>query len=150
MPYSASKVANEILRLAREEGRTITPLQLIKLVYIAHGWSLVHMPDALVTEPAQAWQYGPVVPSLYQAVKGYRSDPIVNLLPDADPQDLSAEARALIASVYKTYSRYSGTQLSNLTHQPGTPWSVTWENFGQNSVIRNELIRDHYQQLAAA
>jgi uncharacterized phage-associated protein len=38
MATNARAVANEFIRLAAEDGRTLTPLQIIKLVYIAHGW----------------------------------------------------------------------------------------------------------------
>ena len=40
MSYSASAIANEILARATGAGVSLTSMQLIKLVYIAHGWSL--------------------------------------------------------------------------------------------------------------
>jgi uncharacterized phage-associated protein len=97
MPYSAIKVANEFLRLAKADNplRYLTPLQLIKLVYIAHGWSLHYFPETpLLIEIPQAWQYGPVVPSLYSAVRRYGSSPIIALLPgDTDPQELDEQSK---------------------------------------------------------
>lgn len=152
MPYSAIKVANEFLRLAREDNppRPLTPLQVIKLVYIAHGFSLAIFNEPLLSEPPQAWQYGPVVPSLYHAVKSYGANPITGAIPDdMDPQDLSANARELIAAVYRAYGHLSGIQLSNMTHQQNTPWSLTWNAAGKNSVIPNELIQTHYRELRA-
>lgn len=151
MPYSPIKVANEFLRLAREDTppRPITPLQLIKLVYIANGWWLAYFNEPLVNEPAQAWTYGPVMPSLYYAIRNYRASPITEPIPgDTDPQVLSPEARSLIKSVYDAYGALSGTQLSNMTHLAGTPWSQTWANAGQNAVIPAEVIAAHYKQLA--
>jgi uncharacterized phage-associated protein len=67
---------------------------------------------------------------------------------DTDPQVLSNDAKSLIASVYKTYGHLSGTQLSNMTHLPNTPWSKIWTGAGQNSIIPNELIQAHYKHLA--
>lgn len=151
MPYSPIKVANEILRLAREQvpAQPLTPLQLIKLVYIANGWWLAYRDEPLVSEPAQAWAYGPVMPSLYFSVRHHRASPVDwPVSGDSDPQELAPDARGLIASVFKAYGHLSGTQLSNMTHQPNTPWSETWNGAGKNAVIPAEKIAAHYKVLA--
>lgn len=147
MPYSAAKVANRMLEIAQTRGEEITPLKMLKLVYIAHGWSFPYMGSPLLAEPAQAWQYGPVVPSLYRATSRFRAGPITEHIPDTDPQVLSDQAIALIQSVYDSYSRYSGTQLSNMTHMPNTPWSEAWNAGGRNALIPNDRIAAHYQHL---
>ncbi|WP_088681260.1 type II toxin-antitoxin system antitoxin SocA domain-containing protein [Rhizobium sp. R635] len=148
MAYSPIKVANAMIEEAqRDGGRALTPLQLIKLVYIAHGWAFVFLQEPLINEPVQAWQYGPVSPTLYYAVRGYRASPIATPIPgDADPQVLSGRARELIHAVYERYKHLSGTQLSGLTHMPNTPWSITWESRGRNGIIPNDLISTHYNQ----
>ena len=147
MPYSAAKVANQMLGVAQARGEDITPLKLLKLVYIAHGWSFPFLRQPLLAEPAQAWQYGPVVPSLYHAISRFRASPITGLVPDTDPQELSPEASALIQNVYDTYSRFSGVQLSNMTHMPNTPWSEAWNTRGRNAIIPNDRISEHYNHL---
>lgn len=151
MPYGPIKVANEFLRLAGQEvpPRGLTPLAVLKLVYIAHGWSLIHLQQPLLNEQAQAWQYGPVVPSLYHAIKQFGAGVVRSPIEgDTDPQQLSPDALALIAAVYKSYGHLSGVQLSNMTHQPGTPWSEAWSSSGRNALISNNTIQDHYRKLA--
>jgi len=109
-----------------------------------------HLPEPLLNEPAQAWQYGPVVTSLYHAIKQYGASPITKDIPgDTDPQQLSPDARALILAVYKAYAHFSGVQLSNMTHTPNTPWSEIWQSYGKNAVIPNNIIQQHYRTLAA-
>lgn len=147
MPYSAAKIANRMLGIAHARGEEITPLKLLKLVYIAHGWSFPYMREPLLSEPAQAWQYGPVVPSLYHAISRFRAGAITELVTDTDPQELSAQADALIQSVYDTYSGYTAIQLSNMTHMENTPWSEAWSLRGKNAVIPNDRIAAHYQHL---
>ena len=141
-----------MLRLASAASpqQFITPLQLIKLVYIAHGWSLHFMPETpLLSEPAQAWQYGPVVPSLYHAVKQFKSAPVAfPIRGDVDPQTLDGSASRLIKAVFESYAHLSGTQLSSLTHQPNTPWSNVWGVSGRNAVIPNSEIKSHYDKIA--
>lgn len=152
MPYSPIKVANEFLRVASgsEPSQRLTPLQLIKLVYIAHGWSLHFYRRPLVNEPVQAWQYGPVIPTLYNAIKEYRASPVsARIAGDADPQQLDVEDQRLIEAVFRAYGHLSGTQLSNMTHVANSPWSSIWMSRGRNAVIPNDVIADHYSMLAA-
>lgn len=151
VPYSPLKLANYILEVAADDHppHSLTPLQLIKLVYIAHGWSFVYGQGPLSSEPAEAWLYGPVMPSLYHAIKEYKSSPVhAGIDGDVDPQELSGSAKALLDAVYNSYKQLSGTQLSSMTHQDGTPWSETWGTAGRNATIPNKLIADHYKELA--
>jgi uncharacterized phage-associated protein len=152
MPYSAITVANEFLRLGAAEAavRRISPLQIIKLVYMANGWSLALLDRPLTFESAEAWTYGPVMPQLYRAVRHFRADPIDGTIEGAfDAGTLGVEDNRLISAVYRAYGTLSGTQLSNMTHLPGTPWSETWANgAGQNLPIDAALIKQHYIELA--
>jgi uncharacterized phage-associated protein len=151
VPYSPIKVANEFLRIASSEtpARGLTPLALLKLVYIAHGWSMIHLNQPLLSEQPQAWQYGPVVPSLYHAIKQFGASAVMYPIPgDTDPQVLSPEAAGLIQAVYKAYGHLSGVQLSNMTHQPDTPWSRAWTTAGKNALISNNEIQEHYRRLS--
>lgn len=140
---SAAQVANRLRELS---GETLTPLQLLKLVYISHGWSFPINNGALIQERIEAWQYGPVVPNLYHAIKGFRAEPVRNPIADGDV-NLNPAENALVEAVYNTYGHYSGGQLSAMTHQPGTPWAIAWER-GKNSEITNEMIAEHYRQLS--
>lgn len=140
---TAAQVANRLRELS---GETLTPLQLLKLVYISHGWNLAINGAPLINDRIEAWQYGPVVPILYHKIKGFRSSPVRNPIPDGDTPLSDAETR-LIDSVFATYGRYSGGQLSAMTHQPGTPWATAWEH-GRNSEITNDMIAEHYKRLA--
>ncbi len=141
---SAAQVANKLRELS---GETLTPLQLLKLVYISHGWSFPINGGPLIGERIEAWQYGPVVPSLYHAIKGFRNAPVTQPIPDGDTP-LTPREEALVKTVHDTYGRYSGGQLSAMTHRVGTPWAIAWER-GRNSEITNDVISEYYKQLAA-
>lgn len=135
-------IANYMIDKKKDDGG-LRPLQLIKLVYIAHGWFLAFTNGiALLREPVQAWKYGPVVPSLYHAVKGSRE--IVKLLPGAQSWNiLHQDERKILNETLELYGHFTGTQLSSLTHQKDTPWAETWDGTFYND-IPNELIRDYY------
>ncbi|WP_195842061.1 Panacea domain-containing protein [Pseudomonas mandelii] len=123
-------------------------MQLLKLVYIAHGYMLAKHGVPLISEPVQAWQYGPVVPSVYQAVRGFRSSPVTHV-PFAPMENFDPNEQAVMKEVAATYGRADGVTLSAATHQPGTPWSVTWSNQGQNAVISNDMIESFYSWILA-
>jgi len=145
--FSAASVANELIRLAKADNRSFTPLQIIKLTYIAHGWMLHLYGRPLIDDVIEAWRYGPVIPVLYRALKKYGGGSVTDELAGEPPLDASAQA--LVAQVYHAYGTRTGMQLSAMTHQPGTPWHQTWTQVGESSVISNDLIAEHYRQLAA-
>jgi uncharacterized phage-associated protein len=152
-PYRATTVANEFFELAHAAGRRLTPMQYVKLTYIAHGWSLALFGRPLIREPVEAWKYGPVIPTLYRELKHFGSGPVTtppvqSIFGSKEPLDQAD--RELIADVYRKYGTLSGVQLSHLTHRPGTPWSEMYDPEGWGIAIPDRLIRSHYEELKAA
>lgn len=148
MAVQARVVANEFIRLARADGRALTPLQVIKLTYIAHGWMLALYQRPLISDPIEAWKYGPVIPSLYHALKKYGSGSVTGTIGAGffDAGTLDDDERDLIEQVYKEYGHLTGIQLSRITHLPGTPWYETWTG-EPNEEIPNDLIAEHYRRI---
>ena len=62
-------LANE--QANNEQGDMMTNLRLQKLLYFAQGWHLARYGKPLFDDDIEAWQYGPVVPSVYNAYKQY-------------------------------------------------------------------------------
>lgn len=147
-PVRSTLVANELLGLARDENRGLTPLKLVKLVYLCEGWSLALRDRSLIREEVEAWQYGPVIPDLYAKIRHFKATPVTEL--DCGDGAVSADQKELICSVYDAYKHLTGMQLSDLTHQPGTPWSKTWDKQDRKKTIPTSLIQDHFKALAAA
>jgi uncharacterized phage-associated protein len=145
--FSSRNVANEFLRLAEAKEKPLTPMQLLKLVYIAHGWSLALHGRRLIQDEIQAWQYGPVIPRLYNAIREFRSNPVTGRLSE-EGSPLDAEAKDLISQTFETYGAMNGVALSRITHAEGTPWSQTYKTGAFGLVIPDDLIRDHYESLA--
>lgn len=145
--HRSTQVANRLLELASEDNNTLTPMQVIKLVYLCHGWMLGVKHRPLIRESVEAWRYGPVIPELYHAVKSYRDMPItVALAVGGNPADFDDDENFIIETVYKIYGRFSGPYLSTLTHQPDTPWHHIWHGDGDLR-IPNDLIEAYYEGL---
>ena len=146
---SSKTVANEFVKLADENGESLTPMQLLKLVYIAHGWMLALYNRPLIREEVQAWQYGPVIPILYRAVRRYRSGPVQRIDGVSSDEVLDEDEKSIVQQVYEIYGDLSGPALSRMTHAKDTPWAQVYEPGSFGLVISNDLIEARYESLAA-
>lgn len=138
--------ARRILALCHEKDFDTDPLNLMKLVYISHGWSLALKDTPLFPEEVQAWRYGPVIPRLYQATKMFGRDPILEeglgkVTSDGNKFD------ALLRSVVSQYGHLGGLALSNLTHRSGSPWFQVYKQYERDVKIPNVKIKQHYVAL---
>lgn len=125
----------------------MTPMWLLKMVYIAHGWSLALLGRELVSEDIEAWPYGPVIPELYRKLKKYRNAPVLEI-PDAIEPNLDDETQKLIDTVIESYGAKSGLTLSQITHEKNTPWDRI-RNQKKEVRIPTEVIQCYYQELAS-
>lgn len=160
MAYDAKAVANYFLELAAKDGVKISPMKIQKLIFYAHGWHLGLLGKPLISDEIEAWQYGPVVPSIYREFRDFGSGPIMRAATDVDfefdivapeipPEDETA--RSIIDRVWKGYGRLSAVDLSNLTHRVDSPWSKAIKaNPGlRNVTISDASIAEHFQALVA-
>ncbi|HMI66331.1 MAG TPA: type II toxin-antitoxin system antitoxin SocA domain-containing protein [Cyclobacteriaceae bacterium] len=151
-------ISNYFIQKSLEDGGELTPMKMVKLIYISHGWYLaLNDAEPLLPEAVVAWKYGPVVQTVYHAFKKYGSERITSIEFDANGQVLSIineQTRLFLNKMWDVYKGYTGLQLSTLTHQPGTPWDIVWNQEGgkakQNAVIPNNLIYDFYRKKANA
>ena len=111
---SVRDVAQYILSKTGE----ITTWKLQKLVYYSQAWHLVWDEEPLFDEEIKAWANGPVCPHLYQLHRGQFQ---ISKVRGADANNLSDDQRETIGVVVDYYGKYSGQQLSDLTHSE-PPW----------------------------
>lgn len=149
MSVSVHAVANKFIELAENNGAALTNMQLQKLVFLSQGFTLGLLGRPLYHQDTFAWQFGPVVKDLYKSLQKYGRNEVTELLPEAGPTDFGDDEIEIMEAVWQTYGKLSGIELSEITHEPGTPWSQTWAEH-QFSVIPQQLIAAYYQQLATA
>jgi uncharacterized phage-associated protein len=148
MAYDARTIANEFLKIADNAGRKLTNMQLQKLVYIAHGYTLAILHDPLIDQSVEAWRYGPVIEALYKTLRQYGAGQVTDPIPTPFKEQVPEDARAIISTVYEAYSRFSGPQLSTMTHKAGTPWAQVYDPKAfYNQDIPNPLIERYYVDL---
>ena len=158
--HSPLAIANEFINRAKAQKRTLTHMQLQKLVYLAHGWCLAVTGNPLIEDEFEAWDFGPVDRKLYQALRQYGSGPVMRPIrwgddtpfPDDDLpenafEELLPEEQDVVDRVWENYGKYPAYQLSALTHQVGTPWTIAYEP-GRNRSVANGTIQEYFVRLA--
>lgn len=155
--FDVNAIANFFIKKANEErANDLTPMKLLKLVYIAHGWSLGLLGKPLFNEEVEAWKFGPVIPALYHSVKAFgKSQVDRELMTHPFMADDCKEIKkdsiedVLLNKVWEAYGHLSGVQLSSITHKPGSPWEKTWDNKAlRGLIIPTTAIQEHYESLA--
>lgn len=137
--YSAVDVALSLLKHAQVQGKFFSNLQLQKLTYICHGLSLAHFQRPLIIDDVFAWQYGPVVPSVYFRFNSYGA----SVITEQCDVVLDDESETIVKDVVSKLGDLTGPQLVDLTHRKGSPWHQVWDGTHQK-VIPDHLIQAHY------
>lgn len=152
--YPATVIAAYFIDKAKEDNVYLTPLKLMKLVYFAYGWFLYITSNQLINEPIVAWQYGPVISTLYHEFKHYGNQGITDhTVSQKDLNQLLEDSRtiAVLNKVWEEYSGYTAVQLSNMTHETDSPWDMAWNhNHGKyfnNQPISDELIKKYFEKI---
>ena len=145
-------------------GGGLTPLQVIKLTYIAHGYSLALLDEALIEEAVEAWKYGPVVPSVYHAAKKYGGRKITELLysgiPTSDEKGMESAIgfilgrmsdgqKAVLDGVLAVYGKFTGFELTDRTHVQDSPWKRYYKPRSYGQKIPNHIIKSYYKEIVS-
>lgn len=147
--YSASYIASLFVARAIQEGNPITQMKLQKILYFAQGYHLAVYDSPLFKEAFQAWQFGPVVPIIYDDYKLYGNSPIVNFdkykhdIPKGNDSDPS-----LIDTINYTWGAtkdQTATSLSAWTHEKNAPWQKVYNPNEWAIPIKEESIKEYFK-----
>ena len=168
MSYDSRAIANYFLDVAKRNGVPLDQMKLQKLVYYAHGWYLAVYGKRLINEQVEAWEFGPVIPSLYKAFGRFGRYAIDTKAAELNVDDISGSlgrnivslpdgddsTRKFLDKIWTEYGKYSSVQLANATHAVGTPWHQVMEKYAgeipRGTDIPDELMADHFTGLAPA
>lgn len=153
MPYSPSLVANAFIHRGQQAKRRFDHLEIQKLVFFAHAWSLAFDGESVITERPEAWPYGPVFASLYHRLKPY-GPKAIPMLPELDaesgrflpliPNRSDDRFWFFIDNVFDRYAKFTALQLSALAHEPNGPWAETRQ--AKVVIMKDSVIREHFEQ----
>jgi len=162
-PSRSLAVANRFIEMSKRDSRPLTLMKLLKIVYFAHGWHLaLWKQDPLIDDIIEAWKFGPVAPSIYHSFKEYGSSDITDFGREVDITrmefvqpvlEATATLEAFLSKIWEVYGPMTAFQLSELTHQRGTPWYKVWfDEKGcerKGAAIPDDLIYEYFKNKLA-
>lgn len=155
---SAVPVTNFFLKQSWSEGRNITTMKLLKILWFAYGFWYALSNKKLFIESFQAWKYGPVLPSTYHEFKRFGAYPIEKgtYSYDFDPYEEDEPHKNIIKDnkkltdflkkIWDMYGRFSANELVDLTHQEGTPWHNVYRDGEYFIEIPDDEIKQYFEK----
>jgi uncharacterized phage-associated protein len=156
--YEARKICNFLLANFDAVEFDLTNLRMNKLLFFIQAGALRHMPEGLIRNHFEAWQYGPVIKPVFDAFKIYKEGPITAPAEYLDYatgtrvpvsfDDIPEDHRKIIVHEFKAYSHFTTGQLVQLSHETNGPWDVVYRAHLADPTlsprIPNQLIRQHF------
>ena len=148
--HDARSIAKHLIQLGLDHSSPKDSLQIIKLTYLCHGWMLGLVGKPLSAQPVEAWQYGPVIPDVYNGLKRFGGGHIKIGRLDFNDGNFTESEKYLMLQVFNIYDDFTGIELSQVTHAEETPWYTIWNKYECNTIIPDPLIQEYFSQLAKA
>lgn len=141
--YRALDIARYIIERCRDNNRPISNLKLQKILYFVQAEFLVTKNQPCFAEEIQAWDFGPVVPSVYYEYRMFGSGNIPCIGKSLAKKGISIKDRAILDGIIDECSRYSASMLVEITHNQ-MPWKEAYEQGGYNNEITIDSIKDYF------
>ena len=136
--YKAMELSTYIVSKCIKEDCPISNLQLQKILYYIQK-AFLNRGDRAFSDNIEAWQFGPVVPNVYDHYCGYGAMPISF---SSIKCDVAKEDKQLIDSIVESKRVLAPWDLVEETHKKGGAWDKTYKNgSGSHEVIPTELIK---------
>ena len=125
---------------------SVTNLQLQKMMYLAQMLFMgTHEGERLFDGVFEAWDYGPVEPTLYHKVKGYGASPISdNVFGNALNFAANSPRLAFLTEELPGLLEFTPRELVEITHWDGGAWAKYYEPEVRHIRIPDAAICDEY------
>lgn len=112
-----------------------------------YGANLVLNPEEIISEGPEAWDFGPVFPSVYRAFKRYGASEIKSTANHRNFASvfINPALNGIILDVFNIYGSKPEFHLVQLTHQKGSPWANVYEP-GQDNEIDKNSIKNYFEK----
>lgn len=130
--------------LGERSGWNLSNLSLQKLVYLSQMIHLGEDGTPLFSEQFEAWDYGPVIPSLYHELKMFGSDHVESYASLGRMNVTEGLLTEIVEYVVDLGLKKQPGQLVALTHWKGGAWAKNYEKHIKGLTIPNRDIRQEY------
>ena len=127
MLYAAKEVADYVVSKCINDGCPVSNLQLQKILYFLQVGSFHAGRGTAFGDEMEAWQFGPVVPSVYYRYGRYGAMPITEAYSTVN---ISEEDRAIFDPIIEEKRSMPPWELVVDSHREGGPWE---RNYGGRS-----------------
>ena len=135
--------------LTNTAGNTISNLKIHKILYFADLNFVGQNNLRLIDEDFEAWDYGPVLPSLYHHCKAFGSKPVPNIFWDAT--DISGRQEAhMIEASWRRLKKLTPGQLVAATHAKGGAWVRKYTPGAKGVIISTDDMIEEYARRRSA
>lgn len=135
--YSALLIAKYAINKCTKDGCPISNLQLQKILYYVQREFLQQGTKAFL-EDMEAWQFGPVVPVVYQQFCGFGALPI-RIRYDVE---IKSDDAIIMNTIIEKKRVLNPWDMVSDTHGQGKAWDLIYKNgLGDHQVIPKDLIR---------
>ncbi len=141
MPVTAQNAA---AYLARSAHWKLSNLQIHKILYLADMNFVGQTGSRLIDEFFEAWDYGPVVPSLYHSMKIFGAKPVTDIFWNSISITGSAEAKILDRALAALKEKSAGQLVEN-THWSGGAWAKNYRPGARGIKIPTKDMIDEYR-----
>ncbi|CAM4346026.1 Uncharacterized phage-associated protein [Pedobacter westerhofensis] len=156
MSYPAITIANELIKLSLSEEIPVTPMKLQKMLYLANGIAYKRKGQKLIDERFEAWDYGPVIESVYHEFKEYRGDTIPQpknvpvfvggkTLVNSSAINVNDEDLSIIREAWDNAKNLDGLTLSKWSHNQNSPWDKAFHAQPKSVYISDDDIKSYFE-----
>lgn len=132
--------------LSEQVGWSLSNLKIQKILYIAHMHHLGHYDTPLVQGLFEAWDYGPVHPTLYHRAKIFGSDPVGNIFRSFGILEEKRTEKRILDAAAEQLAGVSSAQLIATTHRKNGAWAKHYIPGAKGIEIPNEDILQEYRE----
>lgn len=125
----------------------ITNLSIQKVIYFCHMFYLgKNDGKPLINELFEAWDYGPVLPSLYQRLKMFGAGPIEPLIFTFTDNIKDSAVNKLIDTVAGALVQRDPWQLVALTHNKLGAWAKNYTPSSNIKIANKDILEEYKRQ----
>lgn len=143
---NATKTANYLIYIMSDAFDDLTNMKINKLLFYAQGHHISKYNRPMFEDKIEAWNHGPVVPSVYLAYKKYGDNPIHTYDENA-VHDIPEESEEILYGVARKYGKYTASALRNMTHVIGSPWDNVYNPQNIHTEITQDSMKSYFSNI---